>query len=139
MNIKATLLAMALSALVVGCSSPTDESSSAEPAAETAVATPVTANELFTAYEGNEVAADKQYKGQLLEVSGKVASINSGLGDSANVSLETSNQFSSVTASGDDAFNEAAAGLSKGQDVVVVCKGDGEVIGSPMLKDCVIQ
>lgn len=139
MNIKATLLAMALSTLVVGCSSPTDESSSAEPAAETAVATPVTANELFTAYEGNEVAADKQYKGQLLEVSGKVASIDSGLGDSANVSLATSNQFLSVTTKGDDAFNDAAATLSKGQDVTVVCKGDGEVVGMPMLKDCVIQ
>lgn len=117
----------------------TATSSGAEPVAETVVATPVTASELFAAYESNEVAADKQYKDQLLEVSGKVASIDSGLGDSANVSLATSNQFLSVTAKGDDAFNDAAATLSKGQDIKVVCKGDGEVIGMPMLKDCVIQ
>lgn len=102
-------------------------------------ALPVTATELYSAYEGNEVAADKQYKGKLLEVSGTVDAIDSSIGDKAVVRLQTPNSFMSVQAQGDDAFTDAAATLSKGQQVTMICKGDGEVIGSPMLKNCVIQ
>lgn len=102
-------------------------------------ALPVTAQQLFDAYDSNEVAADKQYKGKLLQIDGKVASIDSGLTDSAQVQLATSNDFMSVTATGDEAFDEAAAGLSKNQSVSLLCRGEGEIIGSPMVGDCVIQ
>lgn len=102
-------------------------------------ALPVTAQQLFDAYDSNEVAADKQYKGKLLQIDGKVASIDSGLTDSAQVQLATSNDFMSVTATGDDAFDDAAAGLSKNQSVSLLCRGEGEIIGSPMVGDCVIQ
>ena len=102
-------------------------------------ALPVTAQQLFDAYDSNEVAADKQYKGKLLQIDGKVASIDSGLTDSAQVQLATSNDFMSVTATGDEAFDDAAAGLSKNQSVSLLCRGEGEIIGSPMVGDCVIQ
>lgn len=102
-------------------------------------ALPVTAQQLFDAYDSNEVAADKQYKGKLLQIDGKVASIDSGLTDSAQVQLATSNDFMSVTATGDEAFDDAAAGLSKNQSISLLCRGEGEIIGSPMVGDCVIQ
>lgn len=98
-----------------------------------------TAENIFNAYEKNEVAADQEYKGRNIRVTGTVASIDSGLGDGANVQLQTSNQFMSVTASGDDSFTSTAATLSKGQQVTMTCVGEGEVIGMPMLGDCVIQ
>lgn len=104
---------------------------------ETAI--PVTAQQLFDAYDSNEVAADKQYKGQLLQISGTVASIDSGLTDNAQVQLATSNDFMSVSATGDENFDNAAASLNKGQSVTLLCRGEGEVIGSPMVGDCVIQ
>lgn len=104
---------------------------------ETAI--PVTAQQLFDAYDSNEVAADKQYKGQLLQISGTVASIDSGLTDNAQVQLATSNDFMSVSATGDESFDDAAASLGKGQSVTLLCRGEGEVIGSPMVGDCVIQ
>jgi len=118
--------------------------SDAKPSDTTAVesnetALPVTAQQLFDAYDSNEVAADKQYKGKLLQIDGKVASIDSGLTDSAQVQLATSNDFMSVTATGDEAFDDAAAGLSKNQSVSLLCRGEGEIIGSPMVGDCVIQ
>lgn len=99
----------------------------------------VTALELFSAYESNEVAADKQFKGKILEVTGTISSIDSGFGDGAIVQLNTGNDFQNVSAQGDDSFTDVAATLSKGQQVTMVCKGDGEVIGSPMLGDCVVQ
>lgn len=98
-----------------------------------------TAENIFNAYEKNEVAADQEYKGKNIRVTGTIDSINSGIGDGANVLLQTSNQFSSVTTSGDDNFTNAAAALSKGQQITMTCVGEGEVIGTPMLGDCVIQ
>ena len=99
----------------------------------------VTARELFSAYESNEVAADKQFKGKMLEVTGTISSIDSGFGDGAIVQLSTGNDFQSVSAQGDDSFTDVAATLSKGQQVTMICKGDGEVIGSPMLGNCIVQ
>ncbi|PNK60151.1 OB-fold protein [Psychrobacter sp. FDAARGOS_221] len=100
---------------------------------------PVTANELFDAYQNNEVAADKQYKGKLLEVSGTVASIDSGISDQAIVQLATSNEFMSVAAEGDDTFTDTAATLSKGENVTMVCNGAGEIAGFVQLDKCVMQ
>lgn len=114
-----------------------NSSATADAPAETAI--PVTAQQIFDAYDSNEVAADKQYKGQLLQISGTVASIDSGLTDNAQVQLATSNDFMSVSATGDENFDNAAASLNKGQSVTLLCRGEGEVIGSPMVGDCVVQ
>lgn len=130
---------------VIGLIFGTDETSTTG-TSDTANATEVqeptidtTAENIFNAYEKNEVAADQEYKGRNIRVTGTIDSINSGIGDGANVLLQTSNQFSSVTTSGDDNFTNAAATLSKGQQITMTCVGEGEVIGTPMLGDCVIQ
>lgn len=120
-----------------GPSTAASTNTTADAPVETAI--PVTAQQLFDAYDSNEVAADKQYKGQLLQISGTVASIDSGLTDNAQVQLATSNDFMSVSATGDESFDDAAASLGKGQSVTLLCRGEGEVIGSPMVGDCVIQ
>ncbi|MBZ1392289.1 OB-fold putative lipoprotein [Psychrobacter pacificensis] len=119
----------------------TTTSTSSETVAEapTETATPVTAQEIFEAYDNNEVAADQQYKDKPLLVTGKVSGISSDFMDDAQVQLATSNEFMDVMASGDDTFNSAAATLSKGQKITMLCQGGGEVVGSPMLSDCVIQ
>lgn len=96
----------------------------------------VSSKELAKAYESNEVAADKQYKGKTLEVTGKISSIGSSIGDKAVVSLDGSNGFNNASATGDDAFNEYAATLGKGQNITLICKGNGESLGSPSLSDC---
>ena len=114
-------------------------SSEAIAEAPTETAIPVTAQEIFEAYDNNEMGADQQYKGKALLVSGTVSGISSDFMDDAQVQLATSNEFMDVMASGDEAFNSAAATLSKGQQITMLCQGGGEVIGSPMLSDCVIQ
>lgn len=96
----------------------------------------VAAKDLVKDYESNEVAADQKYKGKILEVSGKVAGIDSGIGDAANVRLVGTNDFNSALASGDDEFTKYAATLSKGVNITLICLSDGEVLGSPSLKEC---
>lgn len=110
---------------------------STEETQETTIA--VTAREIFSAYESNEVAADQKYKGKLLEITGKVAGIDSGFNDNAIVNLATSNEFMNLQASGDDSFTEKAASLTKGQEVKMICRGEGEVAGFPMVGECVIN
>ena len=119
----------------------TKTSTSSETVAEapTETATPVTAQEIFEAYDNNEVAADQQYKDKPLLVTGTVSGISSDFMDDAQVQLATSNEFMDVMASGDDTFNSAAATLSKGQKITMLCQGGGEVVGSPMLSECVVQ
>lgn len=113
-----------------------DATAVAEPAEEAIV---VTANELFEAYQNNEVAADQKYKGKSLEVTGTVASIDSGVGDKAIVQLTTSNQFMPIAAQGDKKFTEHAATISKGDEVTLDCKGDGEVAGFVQLGKCTFK
>lgn len=137
------VIIIALFVLVVAMSggessSSSTESAAAEPKVEEVPeeVVVVSSKELAKAYESNEVAADKQYKGKTLEVAGKVDGIDSGIGDQAIVKLNGVNQFLSVMAKGDDAFNEYATTLNKGQNITLICKGDGEVIGAPNLSDC---
>lgn len=96
----------------------------------------ITARELERAYDANEVAADNAYKGRVLAVSGNVSSIDKGIFDEVIVRLATPNQFNNVHASMNKTQAGAAARLSKGVRVVVLCQGSGMIIGSPTLKDC---
>ncbi|WP_180036070.1 MULTISPECIES: hypothetical protein [unclassified Acinetobacter] len=98
----------------------------------------VSASELFQNYEANEVAADRNFKGQIIEITGSVKAIDSGMGDGANVQFNVGDEYglNSVTASGDESFDNFAASLSKGQTVTLRCVGGGEVIGQPFLRDC---
>lgn len=140
-NILALLfLGIIVLVIIVSCSSSddTETTTTSENLVEQAPIE-ITASALFDAYEQNEVAADKLYKGQNIKITGTVDSISSDFSDSAQVALATSNQFLSVMTKGDDAFNDKAATLSKGQKITMMCKGDGEVISMPMLSKCVIE
>ena len=102
-------------------------------------AIPVTAGQLFTDYQGNEVAADNKYKDKALLVSGTVQSIDKDFMDDIIVSLTTANMFMPVRANLDDSEKSKAASLSKGQTIKVLCTGGGMVIGNPQLRDCTIR
>lgn len=97
----------------------------------------VTARKLFADYQANEVSADNAYKGKALAVTGTVDSINKDITDDVYVSLSTSNEFMSVHARG--LPKDVAAGLAKGQQITVVCKGAGMIMSSPMLDDCAMK
>ncbi|MGH8049058.1 MAG: OB-fold protein [Arenimonas sp.] len=107
-----------------------------QPAQSEAPAMEVKAGELFSAYEANEVAADQIYKGKRLAVTGKVDDIKKDFTDSIYVTLGI-DMFKNVHVSG--LPESVAAGLHKGQTITVVCEGNGMIMLSPMLKDCVLQ
>ena len=101
----------------------------------------ISATELINAYEENEVKADKMYKGKIVEVNGIVDGINSGIDDKAIVILSDGDEFSfnNIQCCIDDENQDKACELEKGQNVTIVGKADGEVIGDPFIKDCKIK
>jgi osmotically-inducible protein OsmY len=99
----------------------------------------VNAERLFLDYQRNEVSADSMYKGRTLAVTGTVSSINKDFTDSVYLVFETSNEFMGIHANLRGSEVSKASTLSKGSTVTVVCEGNGMIVGSPMLKDCVIQ
>lgn len=97
------------------------------------------ASTMINTYEDNEVRADAIYKGKVLKVTGIVHSISSDLTDNAVVHLAPKGDeyaFTSVYASGDNKFHNQAINLRKGTMITIICIGDGEVLGSPLLKNC---
>ncbi len=98
----------------------------------------VTAVQLFAAYEANAIAADNQYKGKLLEVSGIVASVGKDILDAPYVSLKTNNPIFSVQCMIDKSEAAQAATLSKGARIVVVGRNSGK-LGNILLRDCSIK
>jgi len=103
---------------------------------KTITAQPVTSVQLFREYHANEVAADSKYKGQHLLVTGRVAKIRKDFTDDIVLDLMTPNQFMSAMAQIQKHDHSAAASLKRGQEVVVLCKGQGLMLGSPMLENC---
>lgn len=97
----------------------------------------VSARDLFKAYEANEIAADSQYKGKPIEITGTVESISSDFSDEPVVQLSGGEMFQMVHANGLD--KATAGGLSKGQGVTLACTGAGEVIGMPSLSNCSLR
>lgn len=101
----------------------------------------ISATELINAYKENEIKADKTYKGKIVEVNGIVDGINSGIDDKAIVILSDGDEFSfdNVQCCIDDENQDKACELKKGENVTIIGKADGEIAGTPFIKDCKIK
>lgn len=129
--------------VVIGVTaSPTDNATKSEPATVSAAPPmPATAQEILTRYKDNEVAADQKFKGKKLAVSGKVDAIQSGMGDAPFLVLVAGGEyeFNKPQAHMENSEKDKVVALKKGQMVKLVCTGNGEIAGTPMLSDCVLQ
>lgn len=128
----------ALTALLVACGGNTG-SATAEPAQPEAPPVEVTPAELAKAYEENTVAADDMYKGKTLRISGTIDNIATGLTDEPYLVMKGGNPFQAPQLHFGKDHRSSIAKLKKGQKIVAVCKGAGDVIKTPMAKDCVLE
>lgn len=97
----------------------------------------VSAQQLAQAYDRNTVAADQQFKGKRLKVTGVVASINTDMFGNPYVTLRGGvNQFMEPQFELDDAHASYAAGLQSGMRISLICTGRGDVAKTPMSKNC---
>lgn len=128
---------------ILRSSSPSPASSSVAAPTPTIAATPslaVTAPQLYRDYQRNEVSADTKYRGKTLAVTGRVSSISKDFTDGVYLTLANGeDEYSGVHAELQKSETDKASALSKGTVVTVVCEGGQMVIGTPNLKDCLIQ
>lgn len=98
------------------------------------------AEKIEEVYDKNEVKGDLTFKGKTFYVVGNVDSINSSIQDQPAVHFKTDseNPFQMPTAFFKDyeAKIEKIADIEKGETLKLLCKGGGEVAGSPILSEC---
>jgi hypothetical protein len=115
---------------------------SADSSPETASAAPtvppieISAADLWRRYDSNEAAADNDFKGRPLHVSGVIASIDKDLFDHVIVALRGPNEFMPVRGTLASGATKEAGTLRKGQRIVLACTGGTRIVGSPTLDDC---
>ncbi|MFZ2975405.1 MAG: hypothetical protein WA055_02100 [Candidatus Moraniibacteriota bacterium] len=127
----------------------TQEQGTEKTTAETKLAEPekivpqitVTSATLSKEYSENEVAADAKYKGKIIEISGKVTSVDNGITDNEMiVKLSDGNyDFSGPMCYMKVSEREKVLAFKKGNQVTLIGKGDSATIGSPILKDCFVK
>ncbi|WP_051940451.1 OB-fold protein [Stenoxybacter acetivorans] len=98
----------------------------------------VTAAQMVKTYDDNEAAGDAAYKGKKLAITGTIESINKDISDNTVINFK-GKDFSHVMANLADSEEEKALKLKKNTQLTVICIGDGEVMGSPVARNCIIQ
>jgi hypothetical protein len=95
----------------------------------------LSADALYSAYKANEVAADAEYKGKIVVVSGIVRDIGKDILDSPYIVLGGQGLLDGVQCMFPSAGNSPVAKIGKGQKVSVRGRVAGKM-GNVLLKDC---
>ena len=98
----------------------------------------VSAVALHRAYNDNEVAADEQFKGKLLRVTGTVSGIKKDFMDDIYVELDTGEMFGELHASFRDNQKSKIMALRKGQSITFEGSINGFLMNSVMMRNCQI-
>lgn len=94
---------------------------------------------LWQDYEANEVAADNQYKGRRLRVTGRAYSVEKSPMGNAVLHLVSGNPIFMSMATLTPAETPRAAAITRGDTVVVACTGAGSMMRMPQLEDCTLE
>lgn len=98
----------------------------------------VTANELYKAYDSNEVKADNTYKGKDLEIAGTISDIGKDILDDIYITIETDDIIFSIQCYFTEEYESKVADLEKGQKITIQGVCDGK-LGNVLIKDCIIK
>ncbi len=116
------------------------EEKPAEPEKLTPQVTVTSAN-ISKEYSENEVAADEKYKGKIIEISGKVVSIDNGTFDNEMIVKLADGQydFYAPWCYMKPSEKEKVLSFKKGQQITLIGKGDSATMKSPILKECTVK
>lgn len=104
---------------------------------EGAAATEVTATDLLSAYEDNEVAADKKYKGRWVKITGIVGDIKKGVLGKVYVTIGTGERFELpiVQCFAAKRMSDDAASLKRGQKITAKGRVEGLMM-NVVVREC---
>jgi hypothetical protein len=98
----------------------------------------VSAIKLYADYEANGVAADEKYKDKVLQVTGKITTIDRDIMDKIYITLKGNQYFGDVQCFFAEDHIQTAMKLSKGQKITVKGKCNGKMM-NVLLKGCIIE
>jgi hypothetical protein len=98
----------------------------------------ISADDLDSEYEANEVATDEKIGDAVVEVSGTVVSIDKSFRDHASVGLHLSNSIASMMISLIDSQKPLAAKLVKGKEATFRCEKVRRILSTPTGSNCLI-
>lgn len=98
----------------------------------------ISALDLWSAYDKNEVAADLLYMDKVLIVTGAIENISKDILNTAYVTLKTGNTFESVQCMFSKSEEYYLASLSKGQQIQIQGTCAGVSIGNIIIRNCTI-
>lgn len=98
----------------------------------------MTSSELTLAYQLNEVAAQRDYGGKLLEITGIVSAVTLDIFDTPVIELAGTNPVSGVQATFEKRESEEIANLSAGAIITIRCATVSEILSVPVLDDCYV-
>ena len=101
---------------------------------------PVTAEQMFSTYDKNQIKGDKEYINQKLIVTGEIEQIKSSVGNKPVIFMKAGKKtvLSTVNAAfkNPDEDIDKIVNLEKGQKLVLLCIGEGVVLSSPVVGNC---
>lgn len=101
--------------------------------------TTVSVYDLARAYDQNTIAADQRFKGKRFKVTGTVVDINTDFFGRPYLVLNGGvNQFMNPHFEFDKGQENILANIKKGDRVVLVCKGVGDIAKTPMSDSCIL-
>ncbi len=98
----------------------------------------VSADDLFMEYEGNEIAADRKYKGEIVLVHGTIENIGKDVMNDMFIVVGGSGLLDGVHCVFADDQESLVADLSKGQRVSVKGKVSGKLV-YVLVRNCELQ
>jgi hypothetical protein len=98
----------------------------------------ITAYQISSDYESNEVAADLKYRDKIFRVSGVVEEISRSFTEKMIVSLEGYN-YREINCIFSEEHINIISKLYKGQSIIIEGKCSGKTFGSVFLQDCLIE
>ena len=106
------------------------------PAEKPSVSRYYQASTFYEIYEKNSVAADNQFKGNMVGIEGMVTDISTDIAGSPYVIMMGGSPQNRIRLEFDKKDKNYVASLSKGDDLVLVCTGSGILMGMPMMEHC---
>lgn len=99
----------------------------------------LSANQLYSEYESNEVAADSKYKGRVVVVSGTIQNIGKDIMDDAYIVIGGEGFLDGIQCMFTKGQQSSVARLSKGQHVTVKGEVSGKMLGNVLVNKCTLQ
>ncbi len=99
----------------------------------------VTAEDLWSAYSRDRVAAERAYRDRSVVVTGTIRAVDRNFEGDMVVRLSTPDPLETVNAKLATRTDPALTGLTKGRSVSLLCVGHGALMGAPVLASCFVR